>query len=93
MIFLHVLATKVRTKVSVPMGTPIPTKPSGWKLARAMSALRCVNAGLAAIRLCATSNAACCVTPLAGRMTVLLTLTGLFFENGLNLRQDLKGYR
>jgi hypothetical protein len=29
MISLHVLATKFRTKASVPIGTPIPMKPSG----------------------------------------------------------------
>jgi hypothetical protein len=43
MIFLHVLARKLRTKVSVPIGTPIPTNPSGQKEARATSAVRCVS--------------------------------------------------
>ena len=37
---LHVLATKFRTKASVPIGTPIPTKPSGQKEARRTSPLR-----------------------------------------------------
>ncbi len=39
-IALHVLATKFCTKESVPIGTPIPTKPSGQKEARDTSPLR-----------------------------------------------------
>jgi hypothetical protein len=37
---LHVLATTFCTKASVPIGTPIPTKPSGQKEARRTSLLR-----------------------------------------------------
>ena len=37
---LHVLATKFCTKASVPIGTPIPTKPSGQKEAKTTSPLR-----------------------------------------------------
>ena len=36
---LHVLATKFCTNASVPIGTPIPTKPSGQKGARETSSL------------------------------------------------------
>jgi hypothetical protein len=32
-----ICSTKFRTKVSVPIGTPIPTKPSGKKGAREIS--------------------------------------------------------
>ena len=36
MIILHVLATKFLTNVSVTIGTPIPTKPSGQKESRSI---------------------------------------------------------
>ena len=70
MISLHDLATKLRTKASVPIHTPIPTKLSGQNEARATSTVRCVNVGLVVRMLCATSKAACWVMPL-GRITVL----------------------
>jgi hypothetical protein len=54
MIDLHALATKLRTKVSVPTGTPIPMKPSGQKEARETSALRELKAGLLLMMQCAT---------------------------------------
>jgi hypothetical protein len=56
MISLHVLATKSRTKISVPIGTPIPTKPSGQKLVRARSAERCVKVGLAVMKFARNKN-------------------------------------
>jgi hypothetical protein len=73
MIDLHALATKLRTKVSVPIGTPIPIKPSGQKEASDTSISRGVKAGLLLIMLCATSNPVYCITPL-GRTEVLETL-------------------
>jgi hypothetical protein len=73
MISLHVLTTKLRTKASVPIDTPMPTKPSGQNEARTTSSVRCVNVGLVVRILCATSNTACCVMPL-GRITVSETL-------------------
>ena len=74
MISLHVLATKLRTKASVPIGTPMPMKPSGQKESRRTSLLRCVRVGVACMMVCAISNAAWAVTPL-GRMEVLETLS------------------
>jgi hypothetical protein len=75
MIFLYVLVTKLRTNVSLSIGTPIPTKLSKQKESRAMSALRCVNAELAGMMQCAASNTVCCVQPLVGRMSVFATLS------------------
>ena len=70
MIDLHVLVTKFRTKASVPIGKPIPMKPSGQNEARETSTLRGVKTGLLLMMLCVTSNTACCMTPL-GRTEVL----------------------
>ncbi len=67
MIILHVLVTKLRTNVSVPIDTPIPTKPSGQKESRT---LRFVNTELESMMVCATSNTVWCVKFLVGRMVV-----------------------
>jgi hypothetical protein len=74
MMSLHVLATKLCTKASVPIGTPMPMKPSGQKESRRTSLVRCVRVGVAYMMVHVISNAAWAVTPL-GRMEVLETLS------------------
>jgi hypothetical protein len=87
MIPLHVLATKLRTKASVPIVTSMAMKPSGQKESRRTSFLRCVRVGVPSMMVRTISNTSWVVTPL-GRMEVFrdvelpdhhLPLFGAFF--------------
>jgi hypothetical protein len=95
MISLHVLPTKSRTKISVPIGTPIPTKPSGQKLAREVSREVCQSraGGDDALRYIKRDLLCDTLSREDGGLRDVELQTIIYLENNLKLHQDLKGYR